>query len=386
MIEQPATVRALNEATIFAQVAGYLATISVDKGDVVKRGDVVATIEVPELDAERQEVVAAQAQAEAEHVAAKVELERADSSLLAAQAGLKRAEADLALKKSLYDRAKDLRADNVVSVQDLEVAEGAWKESAAALSLGEARVKEADAVRHESEARILVAKAKVNSAAAKLGRIDSRIAYSKIRSPLNGIVTARWVDPGAMIQQATGTSTQAKPIVTIAEIDRVRIDTQIPEKDVAWIRIGQTVSLRVDVDAYRDRTFEGTVKRFAGALDSSRTMLVEAEYDNPDHALCPGMFGSVALETGRHKDTLTVPAEAIGNQDGAKTLFVVVSGRVHRRVVETGFDHGPTVEITKGLSADELVVVGGARLTEDMPVEVVERSQTTAAAKKQERE
>src|SRR5581483_7678493 len=105
VIEQPATVRALNEATVYAQVAGYLATITVDKGDTVKKGDVIATIEVPELDAERQEIVAATAQAEAELVASKVELERADSALLAAQAGLKRADADLALKKSLYDRA-----------------------------------------------------------------------------------------------------------------------------------------------------------------------------------------------------------------------------------------------------------------------------------------
>jgi RND family efflux transporter MFP subunit len=371
-VTQPATVLALNEATLFSQVAGYLSSIRVDKGDTVKRGDVIATIEVPELLAERAQLAAAEAQARAELAAAVVELERTESSRLAAEAGHKRAIADLALKKSLYERAKDLHTDHVVSDQDLEVAEGGWKESAAALSLAEARVREAEAVMHEAEARIAVGKAKVETATAQLGRVIARIDYSTIHSPLSGIVTRRYVDPGALIQQATASSTQASPIVVVDDIDRVRVDFQVPEKDVAWVASGQTVTLALDVDAYEGRTFVGSVTRFAGALDTSRTMLVEAEYENRDHTLRPGMFGRATLETGRHPDALTVPAEAVVTKDGGRFLHVVTGGRVHRRQVTVGFDRGATVEITKGLAPDELVVIGGGHLTDDMPVVTVE--------------
>lgn len=376
VVVQPANVIALNTATLFAQVAGYLAAIRVDKGDAVKAGDIIATIDVPELEAERLKLVASEAEARASVAAAQVEHERTASSVLAARAGQGRAEADLALKKSLHDRAKDLRADGVVSVQDLEVAEGAWKEAAAALTLAEARVKEAEATQHEADAKIEVSRARLETAHAELKRVDARIGYSTIRSPLKGIVTRRFVDPGALIQQATSGSTQSAPIVEVAEIDRVRVDFQVPEKDVAWVASGQAVSLSLDVDAYRGRFFKGTVTRFSGALDSARTMLVEAEYENADHALRPGMFGEATLETGRHVDSLTVPAEAVVTKGAARFLWVVAGGTVHRRKVEVGFDQGPVIEIVKGLEPTETVVVGAARLTDGLPVVAVEKVAT----------
>jgi len=374
-VDQPATVYALNAATLFAQVAGYLTSIEVDKGDAVTPGKLIATIEVPELRAERQKLLAQVAQSRAELAAAKVELERSASSLLAAQAGENRADADLALKKSLYERAKDLRKDGVVSVQDLEVAEGGWKEAAAALTLAQARVKEAEAVKHETEAKIDVALARVDTATSELSRIDARLSYSTILSPLKGIVTRRYVDKGALIQQATSSSTQAAPIVDISEIDRVRVDFQVPEKDAGWVEVGQPVTLRVDVEKYKDRVFSGTVTRFAGALDAARTMLVEAEYDNADHALMPGMFGTASLETGRSKSALTLPPEAVVTKGADRVVFVVTDGVVHKKKVVVGFDRGWVVEIKEGLGPSDAVVLGAGRLTDGMKVVPIERSE-----------
>src|SRR5262249_36772948 len=98
----------------------------------------------------------------------------------------------------------------------------------------------------------------------------------------------RFVDPGAMIQQATASSTQSTPIVTVVQVDRVRVDFFVPEADVAQVASGQRVTLRVD--AHKGRVFAGTVTRVSGVLDpTTRTMVVEAEYENGDHALRPGM-------------------------------------------------------------------------------------------------
>lgn len=378
-ITQPANVLALNEATLYAQVAGYLAEIRVDKGDSVKKGDLLATIEVPELEAERAELAASVEQAKAEERAALVELDRAESTRLAADSGVKRAQADLRLQKGLFDRAKDLRSDGVISPQDLEIAQGRFEEAQAAVTLAEARLKEAEGGKAEAAARIEVARAKIATATAHLQRAEARLRYSKIRAPFSGLVTRRFVDPGAMIQQAVS-STSASPLVALEEIDRVRVDFAVPESEVAQIASDERVSLQVD--AYGARVFEGRVSRFAGALDpTTRTMLVEAEYDNRDHALRSGMFGRATLELERHEDALTVPAEAVRNQRGAHVLFVVENGRARRRTVELGLDSGPTVEIKKGLAPSESVVVGGARLTDDTPVVAVERAPTTADAK-----
>ncbi len=376
-VNQPANVLALNEATIYAQVAGYLTSIRVDKGDHVEQGDELARIEVPELDAERRQMLASRRQAEAEARSTKAALERAESTRLAADAGVSRAKADLKLQKALFDRAKELRGDGVVSVQDLEIAQGKHEESEASLTLARARLEEATAAKHEVESQIEVAAARVETISAQIERTDARIAYAKITSPLEGIVTRRFVDLGAMIQQATASSTQASPIVTIAQIDRVRVDFPIPEAEVAHVASGQRVWL--SLDAHPGRVFEGRVTRFAGALDpQSRTMLVEAEYENKDLALRPGMFGEATLELERHEGALTLPAEALRTQEGRKIVFTADGGVAHRKPVILGLDSGPIVEIASGLSGTESVVVGGGRLTEGAAVVAVERKAETA--------
>ncbi len=378
-VTQPANVIALNAATLYAQVAGYLTEIAVDKGDPIEKDQVLATIAVPELDAEQKQLTAERAEYEAEVAQASVELERAESARVAAEAGVARARADLDLQKALYDRAKDLRGDGVISIQDLEIAEGRYKESQASITLEDARLKEAEAAKREAESKIEVAKAKVATAAANLERVEARVAYSKIRGPFKGFVGMRYVDPGAMIQQATSSSTQASRILDVYEIDRVRVDFPVPEAEVSHVGTGQLVSLRVD--AWPGRSFECRVTRFTASLDpASRTLLVEAEYENKGTELRPGMFGEATLEFERHANALTLPAEAIRTQGNKKTVFVVDGSTVHKRVVKLGIDSGPVVEVVEGIAAGESVVLGSGRLVDGAPVVALERKPESAEA------
>ena len=381
-VTQPATVHALNEATIYAQVAGYLTTITVDKGDVVKKGQLLATIEIPELEAEHREQLASKVQAQKELEAAKAALERAESTREASVAAVEQSRADQVLQTELYERKKALHLDKVISDQDLEIAAGHKKEADAALALAEAKVKEAEAAKHEASSRIDVASARVDTISAQVERVAARVAYAKIVSPLDGIVTHRFVDPGAMIQQASSSLTQTSPIVRVAQVDRVRVDFRVPEANVAAVATGQRVFLRTD--AYRGRTFTGTVTRFSGALDlETRTMLVEAVYENKDRALMPGMFGEARLELERHDDALTLPAETIREHEGARVVFVVENGRARRKTVTTGIDTGAIVEILNGIDATQAVVLG-SRLTDGTAVVAVERRSADRGGAKSE--
>jgi RND family efflux transporter MFP subunit len=381
-VTQPATVHALNEATIYAQVAGYLTTITVDKGDVVKKGQLLATIAIPELEAEYKEQLASRVQAQKELEAAKAELERVESTREASLAALEEARADQDLQNELYERKKSLHGDKVISDQELEIALGRKKEADAALALSQAKLKETEAAKHEAASRIDVAAARVDTISAQVERGAARVAYARIVSPLDAIVTHRFVDPGAMIQQASASLTQTSPIVRVAQVDRVRVDFRVPEANVAAVATGQRVFLRAE--AYHGRTFTGTVTRFSGALDiETRTMLVEAEYDNKDRALMPGMFGEATLELERHEDALTLPAETLREHEGGRAVFVVENGTARRKLVKTGIDTGAIVEILSGIDASEAVVLG-SRLTDGTAVVAVERKTAERVGAKSE--
>jgi RND family efflux transporter MFP subunit len=377
-VTQPAEVIALNKATLYAQVAGYLNEITVDKGDPIEKGEVLATIAVPELEAEEKQLIATRGQAEAELAASNVELERVETTRLAAEAGVTRARVDVDLQKELYDRTKALFQDNAVPREELEIAEGHSKEADASLALAGAKLKETEAAKREAASRIEVAKAKVMTAQAALDRVEARLAYSKIRAPFKGFVAMRFVDPGEMIQQATASST-AQRILDVVEIDRVRVDFPMPEAEVAHVATGQSV--RLHPYAWPGRTFECRVARFSAALDpATRTLLVEAEYDNAGTELRPGMYGDAVIELERRNDALALPAEAVRHFEGKRTVWVVEGGVAHRRVVEPGLDSGASIEIKSGLSGNETVVLGG-RLTEGAVVIAVERKAEEHAEK-----
>ena len=325
----PASVEALNQATLYAKVSGYVQWIKVDKGDRVKKGDVLALLEVPEVDKQHQSALAAVEQAQAEQ---------------------ERAQADASLKQVTYTRLADIRKSNpdVLPEQEVDAARAANEVA-------------------QSETKL--AKAKVELAQAEVGRLEALREYAKISAPFDGVVTARFVDPGALIQQ--GTNSTGNPIVTVAGIDSVRVYVDVPEGSVSYVDRGKAAI--VLLNALSGKGFPGKITRFANALDTqTRTMKTEIDLPNSGHHILPGMYGTAELKLVGEASALFVPDPSIRRDaDGRPFVFTVEHGQLRKVAVQTGLDDGSMMQV-KGLSSDSVVVLSGtASLQEGLSVKTV---------------
>ncbi len=322
-ITVPGTLAAFKEATLYGKVAGYLSSISVDKGDTVRGGQSLATLEVPEM---------------------VKELDQAGAAHQEALANLERSKAQAALQAVTYGRYREVhsRDPEAISAQELD-------EYRSRFEVAQAETK--------------LAEAKVATARANRDRLAALHRYATITAPFRGVITARFVDPGALIQAATS-STQGQPVVTIQDLDTVRVYVSVPEVDVPFIRAGTPVSLTIA--AYPQRVFKASVTRFSEALDpATRTMKTEMDLRNPQHLLRPGMYANVTLELENRPGALVVPAPALVIEGQAKFVYIVRDGKAHRTRVETGFDDGVQVEILSGLTEGAKVIVQGQETLEE---------------------
>ena len=291
-------------ATLYAKVPGYLKTIAVDKGDAVTQGQLLAEIEVPELEADEAEF---------------------------------KAEADVA--RGNYDRMVQARK----SSPDLVVPETV------------------DDLRGKAEI-----------AEAKLQRTHALLQFAKITAPFSGVITARFVDPGAFIPAATAGSTpQGAALVTLMDERRLRVQVYVPEAEVPFIHVGLPVALTLD--EFPGRTFRGTVSRFSNALDEgTKTMLTEIELNNPSGALRAGMYANVSLEMERKANALLVPSDAVSFEKAGTFVYVVANGTAHKTPVQTGFRDGTSVEIASGVTEGAvLATLGKQALIDGQPVRAV---------------
>lgn len=301
----PGSIRANQQATLYAKVAGYLKSLSVDKGDAVKAGQVLGEIEVPELEAD---------------------LARYRAEVRVAEAEFKRVEG--ARKKS----------PDLVVPQALDEARG-----------------------------------RLDMAKAGLERTETLLGYAKLEAPFDGVVTARFVDPGAFIPAATsGSAAESAAVLTIMDFDTVRAQVPVPEAEAALVRIGQPV--HVAPDALPGKKFEGNVSRLAYALDTAtQTMLVEADLPNPERALRPGMYATMRLGVEKHDGVIYVPSAAVLVEKAGASVFKLADGRAKKCAVKAGFNDGARAEIVEGVSEGEAVLVpSGAALADGQEVRVVE--------------
>jgi membrane fusion protein (multidrug efflux system) len=284
------------QTTLYSKVTGYLQQISVDKGDWVHKGQVLASIEVPELNDK-----------------------------------LQRERAQLAIRKLTYERLKGVADTDkrLVAQQQVDVARSQYEEA-------EASVKE----------------------------LATMVGYTQIVAPFGGVITARFVDPGALIRASGGGPQQqpgqgdkgsATPVLSMAMIDELRVYVYVPEEDVGMIRRGTPATLTLK--EYPGRIFKGDLTRFATSLDlSTRTMLTEIDVKNPDHQLYPGMYANVTLELERHADALKLPPSAVSGQGAHGHVFVVRQNRLEKVPVSIGIRTGSYVEIKSGLNESDQVV------------------------------
>lgn len=242
---------------------------------------------------------------------------------------------DYTIKKVTYERlAKVLKeAPDVIAKQDVDVAQAT-----------------ADAAKHLLEQK------------------QTWLDYTKVRAPYDGILTARFADPGAMIQVATASATQAVPLFTIMDISTLRFYINVPQEDASFVQRGTPATIVIKAPV--EKRIEAVVTRSTMSLDpATRTMLAEVDVRNPGYALAPGMYAEVILSLRRHKDALVIPPAALVSDDSSKSVFVVDQGVARKVHVKTDIDDGAWIEIASGLTGDEdVVVVGKGRLSDGMPV------------------
>ncbi len=217
------------------------------------------------------------------------------------------------------------------------------------------------------------ARGRLDIAKANLERTQTLLNYAKIAAPFSGVITRRWVDPGAFIPAATSSSAaQSAALLTLADFSTVRVQVAMPEPEVPFVTNG----LRADVTVQElaGRTFHGSVTRYAHALDeATKTMLTEIEIPNPKGELRPGMYATVNLELERKEDAFTIPSECLLVEKNKNSVFTSVDGKAKKVAVKIGFNDGISAEVLDGLKSDEAVILTGTQaLNDGQPVNPTE--------------
>jgi len=332
------------QVTLYAKVSGYLKSISVDIGDWVRPGQLLAEIDVPEMLTGLEEKRAALLKAEAEVVKAEADVEQA--------------QADVEFQKLNYERLKAIhtRDPDVLPENEVDQARAAYGVANGKLRAAKAQVKVAGAV--------------VESAKAEIKTFNTLMAYARIIAPMAGVVSQRFVDPGALIQAASSSRTQAAPVVSVARLDKVRVVVDVPEPKVRNVQPGTQATLLTE--AYPREPFPAKVARTGMVLDlASRTMRVEFDVDNRGNRLRAGMTAKISLELQKSEGALTIPVSALRTQGNSRSVFVIKDGKAQERKVKTGLESPEWIEIVEGLAGEEEVVVAaGSNLTDSAAVRV----------------
>ncbi|MBI2478361.1 MAG: efflux RND transporter periplasmic adaptor subunit [Planctomycetia bacterium] len=372
-IELPGTIEGFETADLYAKVGGYLQEISVDIGDRVEAGQVLARLSIPEMHKERAEKQAAVASAEANAEQMQAGIKQAEAEVRSAAARLDESKSQLREKQAQldkylaeYNRVQGLVERGSLQAKLLDEAKYERDAASAALASVQARIVTAQAELDSAHANTDRAvsdhksmQAKTNLAQAELERVETMLEYGEIHAPFAGVVTERFFDRGAFIQPALGNS-GAKPLLTLTRTDKVRIYLDLPMAEVRWLDVGDKAVLdRINV-LPGDR-FEGQVTRFATSLDTnSRMMRVEIDLDNPEHRLLPGYYGYVTLLLGEFPQTPVIPSSALMAEGNETFVFFIEGDVCRKRVVTTNYQDGTIVGIDSGLRGGEQIVQAGA--------------------------
>src|SRR5215475_298080 len=318
------------EIDVYAKESGYVRQLFVDYGTRVKKDQVMAILEIPELE---------------------IQLKQDDAAIKHAQDEVVRAQHDLARVKAVhetlhlqYKRLSDVAKTKagLIAQQELDDAQG--KDLA-----GEAQV---DA----SQAALDAAQSELASTQVKRQHDQVLFDSSRITAPFAGVVTQRYANLGTLIQAGTSSSTQAMPLVHLSEDDVFRLVIPIPESYVRYIKIGDPATVSV---AALGKTFTGEVKRFSpDVVANTRTMHTEVDVRNTDGSLVPGLYAEATLLIEQKKNALSVPLQAISRSGDQSSIFVVGPGnKLEVKQVMLGIQTANDAEISSGISPDEQIVV-----------------------------
>jgi len=317
------------EIDVYAKEAGYVKELLVDYGTHVRKGQLMAVLEIPELEAQlQQDQAAIRAQAD--------EVTRAQHEV-----GRVKAQHD-ALHLQ-YDRLAGVAKSKPGLVAQQEVDDAQGKDLAA-----EAQLDAAQGAYQAAQSQLVVAKA-------KLTHDQALYDYSRITAPFSGVVTQRYANLGALMQAGT-TSTQATPLVRLSQEDLFRLVIPVPESYVKYIRVGDPVEVRVPS---LGRSFQGKVTRFSVEVNgSTRTMHTEVDIPNASGQLVPGAYAEAVLTLNQRGDALVLPLQAIDHEGDRTSVDIVTpDDRVEARQVTLGMQTPNYAEVLTGLQAGDRVVV-----------------------------
>jgi RND family efflux transporter MFP subunit len=298
-LELPSTLQAYIESPIYARTTGYLAHWYKDIGSKVKKGELLADIETPEVDQE----------------------------LMQARAARDQAVAQLKLAQTSAKRWENLQKMDAVSQQETD----------------------------ERSSTYIQNEASLNAANANLRRLEQLESFKHIYAPFSGVITTRNTDIGALVNAGNGGPSQE--LFVVAQIDPIRIYVNVPEVDSPSIHQG--VKVDIEVPEHLGERFTGSVVRTADAIDpASRTLNTEIDVPNPKGRLLPGSYAQVHLALKEQVQRLTVPSNALlFRAEGPRAAVVGPDSKVQLRAVAIGRDFGNTVEILSGLEQLDSIVV-----------------------------
>lgn len=318
------------EIDVFAKESGFVSKLFVDYGSHVKKGQLMAILEIPELQAQLQEDRAM--------------IRSASDQVTDAEHQLGRVEAQHKVLHLQYERLNGVAKTQPGLVAQQEVDDAQGKDLAA-------------------EAQIEAAKSSLQAAQSQMAVAQSRLAhdqalydYAKITAPFTGVVTQRYANLGTLMQAGTNSSTQAMPLVKLSEEDLFRLVIPVPESYVRYIKIGDQVKVRVPS---LDRDFPGKVARFSvDVSDATRTMHTEVDVPNTEGVLIPGVYAEATLALDRRGDAVVVPLQALNQTTDGPSVLVVDSGnKIENRQITLGIQTENEAEVMSGLREGDRVVI-----------------------------
>lgn len=303
----PGSLQAFENSPIYARTNGYLVRWYKDIGSRVKEGDLLATIDTPEIDQELNQTRAARQQIVAQ----------------------------LELAKISAERWENLRKSDSVSAQEADQQTSGYKQAQANLAAADANVR----------------------------RLEQLEGFKKVYAPFSGVITKRNVDPGALINAGAGAA--GRELFDIARVDPLRVYTSVPQAYAPYIKVGAAAT--VTLQEFPGQRFSAKVARTAESIDpNTRTLLTEVDVPNKDGRLLPGSFGEVHFAVGSNVNKVTVPVNAmLFRSEGTRLAVVGPDKKVQLRAINIGKDFGTTLEVLGGVSPQDQIVINPPDSLED---------------------
>ncbi len=320
------------EINIYAKVSGYIRKLHIDWGSHVKQGQLLAELEIPELEQQVQQDRAS--------------AQRSMHDLTRAREEVSRAESAYTVAHLTYQRLADVQKTqpNLVAQQEVDEVQGKDLEASANVSA--------------AKASLAAAEQAVVAAKAALAKDETMYAYSHIIAPFEGVVTDLSAYTGALLPAGTSSNKGDLALCRLSQNDMLRLVIPLPERAVADVHLGEIVAVEV---SGVNQTFDGKIVRFSDQIDrDTRTMRTEVDVPNPKYTLVPGMYASVRIPLHTVQNALTIPVQAVqvSGEDRGTVLLVNSSNKIEKRDVTLGLQTATEAEILAGLQPNDMVVFG----------------------------